>query len=85
MYSNEISQFGKFVYFKVGTETIEKDPHSNAFVNSDLNQDGYVNIVDFSILAFWYKKVGPPAYVDLNSDGMVTITDFSIMAFYWTG
>lgn len=85
VYSNEISQFGKFVYFKVGTETIEKDTGANTFIDSDLNQDGSVNIVDFSILAFWYKKFGPPAYVDLNSDGMVTITDFSIMAFYWTG
>ncbi len=83
-YSNEISQFGKLAYFKVGDTTIEKGGEP-VIVRADLNQDGNVNIVDFSILAYWYKKATPPAYVDLNTDGAVTVVDFSIMAFYWTG
>ncbi len=82
---NEISQYGKLAYFKVGNQTIIRDNSNNNYIDADLNQDGYVNIVDFSILAFWYKKQSPPEYVDLNKDGIVTIVDFSIMAFYWTG
>lgn len=82
---SEISQYGKLAYFKVGNQTIIRDNSNNNYIDADLNQDGYVNIVDFSILAFWYKKQNPPAYVDLSKDGIVTIVDFSIMAFYWTG
>jgi cysteine-rich repeat protein len=53
----------------------------------DLNQDGFVNIVDFSILLFHWGTDGgdsfPPA--DINRDGLVDLTDFSILIFYWTG
>ena len=53
----------------------------------DLNQDGKVNLVDFSILLFHWGGTGgssnPPA--DINRDGKVTLTDFSIMVFHWTG
>jgi uncharacterized membrane protein YgcG len=54
---------------------------------SDLNRDGKVNLIDFSILLFWWNTNGgnsnPPA--DINGDGRVTLTDFSIMIFNWTG
>ena len=56
----------------------------------DLNNDCRVNLVDFSIVAFWYQKVLSEAFTQrekasLNGDGKVSIIDFSIMAFYWTG
>jgi len=50
----------------------------------DVNNDCKVNLVDFSIAAYWYKRPSPPANVDINSDGVVTLVDFSIMAFYWS-
>ncbi len=54
---------------------------------SDLNRDGKVNLIDFSILLFWWNTNGgnsnPPA--DINGDGKVSLTDFSIMIFNWTG
>lgn len=54
---------------------------------SDLNRDGYVNLIDFSILIFWWGTNGgdsnPPA--DINSNGKVSIEDFSILLFNWTG
>jgi hypothetical protein len=54
---------------------------------SDLNRDGKVNLIDFSILLFWWNTAGgnsnPPA--DINGDGKVSLTDFSIMIFNWTG
>lgn len=55
--------------------------------SSDLNRDGKVNLIDFSILLYWWGSAGgnsnPPA--DINGDGKVSLTDFSIMIFNWTG
>jgi cysteine-rich repeat protein len=53
---------------------------------SDLNRDGRVNLVDFSIMIFWWGTNGgnsePPA--DINGNGRVGIEDFSILLFNWT-
>lgn len=51
---------------------------------ADLNCDGAVNIIDFSILIYWFDRLPVPERVDLNRDGKVDIADFSVMAFYWT-
>lgn len=53
-------------------------------MHGDLNCDGKVNMIDFSIMAFWYKKSNFPKKVDLNGDGRISISDFSILVFYWT-
>jgi hypothetical protein len=53
-------------------------------VIADINCDGKVNLVDFSIMYFWYEKRPVPVRVDLNRDGTVNIFDFSIMAYYWS-
>ena len=54
---------------------------------SDLNRDGSVNLIDFSILIFWWGTAGgqsdPPA--DINGNGNVGLEDFSILLFNWTG
>jgi len=50
---------------------------------ADLNRDGKVNLVDFSILLFNWGTADPIA--DINSDGVVNLTDFSILLFNWTG
>ncbi len=54
---------------------------------SDLNRDGFINLIDFSILIFWWQTNGgdsdPPA--DINGNGNVGIEDFSILLFNWTG
>ncbi len=54
-------------------------------IRGDVNKDNRVNLVDFSIAAYWYRRLSPPASVDINGDGRVDLIDFSIMAFYWTG
>lgn len=55
--------------------------------NSDLNRDGRVDLIDFSILIFWWQTNGgdsnPPA--DINGNGNVSLEDFSILLFNWTG
>jgi cysteine-rich repeat protein len=54
---------------------------------SDLNRDTFINLIDFSILIFWWGTAGgdsdPPA--DISANGRVGIEDFSILLFNWTG
>jgi len=53
---------------------------------ADLNFDGKVNIVDFSILMyFWHSTSLENICADINQDGIVDIVDFSIMMYQWTG
>ncbi len=79
-----VSPFSKTVSFAVGTKNIAAEL-PKAAVKGDLNFDKQVNLVDFSITAYWYKRPSPPANVDLNGDGKVDLVDFSIMAYFWTG
>ncbi len=56
----------------------------------DLNDDGHVDLVDFSIAVFWHQKVLREPFRSkeaecLNNDGKIDIYDFSLMAYYWTG
>jgi hypothetical protein len=80
----EISSFSKAVNFLVGTKNIFAKP-AKCPPKGDLNSDCRVNLVDFSIAAYWYKRPNPPVAVDLNGDRKIDLIDFSIMAFYWTG
>ncbi len=82
--NGEISSFSKTISFAAGTKTVLAQPTAVA-VKGDSNGDKRVNLVDFSISAYWYKRPSPPASADLNGDGKVDLVDFSIMAFYWTG
>jgi len=79
-----ISPFGKTISFVVGTKNIIAISEKT-ILKGDLNSDSHVNLVDFSIAAYWYKRPSPPVAIDLNSDGKIDLVDFSIMAFYWTG
>ena len=74
------SNFSSFVRYGVGEQLTDTS-------NADLNRDGRVNLIDFSILLFWWETDGgdsdPPA--DINRDGIVNLVDFSILLFNWTG
>ena len=73
------------VSFTVGDSDQTKTKTCGSLVG-DLNCDTKVNLVDFSVLAYWYKKgTTPPVGVDLNGDGKVNLVDFSILAYHWTG
>jgi hypothetical protein len=54
-------------------------------IGADLNGDGIVNSVDFSIMLAFWKTKGPfkNAAVDMNHDGLVNSIDFSILLFQW--
>ena len=83
--NGEITAFGKVVSFTVGTKNVLVQPPVKSAVKGDLNSDKRINLVDFSIVAYWYKRSSPPASSDLNGDGKVNLVDFSILAFHWTG
>ncbi len=71
------SGFGKSVSFFVGNQL----PTGSA--SADLNGDGKINLVDFSIfLISWNTH---DIFSDFNQDGIVNLADFSIMLFNWTG
>lgn len=83
--SDDISLFSDSTSFKVGTTNTERKISLRGNRRCDINQDGRVNLLDFSILAFWYKRAGFPNKVDLNSDNRVDLSDVSILAYCWTG
>jgi hypothetical protein len=88
--AGEISQFGQAVGFKVGTQNVSKSKSQKCPAKGDLNSDCRVNLVDFSIGAYWYKRTLSGAIIQtekakLNGDGKINLTDFSIIAYYWSG
>jgi len=71
------SGFGRAVSFYIGEKKLEE------VVSVDINNDGRINLVDFSIfLVNWGTS---DIRTDFNQDGVVNLADFSIMLFYWTG
>lgn len=71
------SGYSALTTFYVGTGT----PAAGG--SADLNNDGFVNLTDFSILLFHWNSTGPTG--DINTDGTVSLPDFSIMLYQWTG
>ncbi len=83
---SQVTPYGTVVAFAVGNENILRSADAPACPSrGDLNTDCKVNLVDFSIMAYWYKKAAPPTTVDLNGDRTVNLIDFSILAYNWTG
>ena len=86
----QLSSYSNPFDFTVGTEDVKAKPVVTCPQKGDLNGDCRVNLVDFSIAAYWYKKTLTPTIValdkkELNGDGKIDLIDFSIMAYYWTG
>lgn len=73
------------VTFTVGNEDIAAATSTAVPPQYDLNGDGRINLIDFSILAYWYGKPNPPAALLFDHTNTVDLTDFSILAYYWTG
>ncbi len=86
--NKDISTLSKTISFKVGTQNIAAKKQATTQIKSDLNGDDRVDLADFSIMLFWYKREltdKSPVGVDLNNDGKVDLVDFSIFAYNWTG
>ncbi|MEK7640973.1 MAG: dockerin type I repeat-containing protein [Patescibacteria group bacterium] len=89
--ANAISAFSKSVGFAVGTKNVAALPEAkSSVIKGDMNGDGKVNLVDFSVVAYWWNRVlTATAKVNVDDklypDGKITLRDFSILAYYWTG
>lgn len=84
-YNGEISSFSRSVGFVVGDKNVVRSDDACGAGIGDLNCDTAVNLIDFSIMAYWYERANVPDEVDLNHDGKINLVDFSILAYYWTG
>ena len=73
-----LSSYSKVLAFYIG-----KYGTTQVCPGADFNKDGRTNLVDFSILLYWWGKYNP--CVDLNGDGIVNLPDFSILMYYWAG
>ena len=81
-----VSGYSPAISFKVGVKSAIKT--ETKILKGDDNGDGKVNLIDFSIVAYWYNRpltAEAKQKVDLNNDGKVNLTDLSILAYHWTG
>ncbi len=61
-------------------------PYLPSGCSVDLNKDNHVDIVDLSIMLFYYGASGTSlGCFDLNGNGVVDFPDISIIMYYWTG
>ncbi len=85
-FAGQSSDFGTSVSFIIGDQNIAKNQTQQS--QYDLNGDGRVNLIDFSIMVYWFGReplTGTGLRADFNHDGKVDIVDFSILAAHWTG
>ena len=82
---DKISPYSTSVAFVLGALSLGSQTPFKQAIPGDFNEDGFVNLVDFSIAAFWYKKPNVPSKFDLDKSKIFDLRDFSVMLFYWTG
>lgn len=80
-YQND-TRFSKLLKLIISNKNILNDKKVE-YLPGDCNKDNIINLIDFSVLAFWYKKDNPPLCVDTNKDNFIDLVDFSILAYYW--
>jgi hypothetical protein len=83
--NGQISPYGAAAAFSVGDQDVLAAAPVKHSIVGDVNGDGKVNLVDFSVVAYWFGRSGAPKTADLNGDGKVNLVDFSILAYHWTG
>lgn len=81
----QVSEFDSAIPFLVSTRTILADAKASCSDAGDYNGDCKINLIDFSMLLFWYEKSAFPENIDLNNDKKINLVDFSILVYNWTG
>ncbi len=81
------SSYSPVIAFTIGESSVKNNEQEGCSTTGDLKCDGRVNITDFSVMVYWFKRPLTEAgsKADLNHDGKVDLIDFSIMASHWTG
>jgi hypothetical protein len=85
-----ISAQSATIAFTVGSTNVFAETVTGCPTKADFNNDCKVNLLDFSIAAFWSGRTFSASFSEreaskVNGDGKINLVDFSIMAFYWTG
>ncbi|MDO8626395.1 MAG: hypothetical protein Q7K39_02980 [Candidatus Magasanikbacteria bacterium] len=81
----QVSEWSRPINIIIGDKTAPRVPAAECPLQADFNTDCQVNIIDFSILLYWFNRQSVPAEIDLNADGIIDLVDFSIFIYYWTG
>ncbi|MEY4731652.1 MAG: hypothetical protein RL681_598 [Candidatus Parcubacteria bacterium] len=73
--------------FHIETEKPPPTPCDSPIVERvDLSGDCRIDMVDLSILMYYYHRTGPEiAEYDFNENNSVDLFDVSVMMYYWTG
>ena len=79
------SELSRIVEVAIGDGTLLRKPFGAGPLQGDVNDDKRVNLIDFSILLYWFGRENVPSKVDLDHNQKADLVDFSIMAYYWTG
>jgi len=80
----EDSDWTRFIKKIIKTTEPAPEKETECDNYADLNCDGRVDIIDISILLYWFDKPNVSPKVDLNADGRTDMTDLSILVYYWT-
>ena len=71
----------KTVDNKGGVSSPSETLAADTFLLPDINRDGHINLLDFSLLASKYGQTGGSlGRSDINGDGVVNLLDFSLLA-----
>lgn len=75
------SLYSSLIKFAIGEKNILRN------LPADENGDGRVNIVDLSIILYWWGETPKETSraADINKDGQINLKDLSVMLYYWTG
>ncbi len=79
----ETKQALSSIYSRIVSFSLDEKESKLLCPSADLNNDGRVDLVDFSILLYWWGANN--VCCDQNQDDAVDLIDFSIMMYYWTG
>jgi hypothetical protein len=83
--SSLVSEQSSIITFTVTTPTIEPTQCTGK-LDADINCDGFVDLIDFSIMLYYWNQTNPANdRADINNDTLVNEADFSILLFFWTG
>ncbi|HDP36736.1 MAG TPA: hypothetical protein ENN27_02525, partial [Candidatus Atribacteria bacterium] len=68
---SRLTGFSRLIDFNIIREEIIEEEEDICPPRGDFNNDCRVNIIDFSIMAYWYKRPNPPTHIDLNGDSKI--------------
>lgn len=82
-----ISPLSASAGFAVSNKTVDKKQEAPTSKAADISGDGKIDLKDFSMLTYWYKRpfTESTKKVDVNKDGKIDLKDFSILAYNWSG